>query len=115
MVIAIEFKDISPAIPLTKDIVNKAKSLVKKFYKFVITLNANNIEYDYELRGFVLFEYPNHFKSYIIKNMNNIANSISTLYSDDENYGSIKEVEIDSVDNLFETGYIQTLIYEKNN
>ena len=89
------------------------KKMSKKFFKRNINLNANNLNYWYQLKSFVVFRYPNHFVAYYIDNEKSSVNTIKCLFYDDQKFGYISSKDIKSIDQIFLKGYDQTLIYEK--
>ena len=113
LVVAFEFNDFSPNIPLTIYTMENDIKMSKKFFKRNINLNANNLNFQYQLKSFVVFKYPNHFIAYYIDNENSSENTIKCLFYDDQNLGYINSKDIKSIDQIFLEGYAQTLIYEK--
>ena len=53
LVVAFEFTDFSPNVPLTTNTMEKGKNMTKKFFKRNIKLNSNNLTFDYQLKSFV--------------------------------------------------------------
>ena len=66
--------------------------MAKKYFKRNIKLNANNLNFDYQFKSFVIFKYPNHFVAYFIDNEINSENSIKCLFYDAQNHGYINSI-----------------------
>ena len=114
LVVALEFNDFSPNVPLTIYTMENGIKVSKKIFKRNINLNVNNLNFQYQLKSFIVFKYPNHFVAYYIDIENSSENTIKCLFYDDQNLGYIKSIDIKSIDQIFVDGYAQTLIYEKN-
>ena len=92
LVVSFEFTDFSPNIPLTTKTMEYGIKMAKKYFKRNIKLNANNLNFDYQFKSFVIFKYPNHFVAYFIDNEINSENSIKCLFYDAQNHGYINSI-----------------------